>query len=105
MGVPESASSSFPTAGRRARWKRCASSPLPKLRAAIASSGYLACLQAEGALESGNRDKSFAHAWLASRRDPVARVGEGAQQGVWKFDHRAFAPLVRFIERLTTINS
>ena len=66
---------------------------------------YLACLQAEDALESRNRDKSFAHAWLASRRDPVARVGEGAQQGVWNFKHRAFAPLVQFIERLTTINS
>ena len=66
---------------------------------------FLACLQAEGALESRNRDKSFAHAWLASRRDPVARVGEGAQQGAWNFDHRAFAPLVQFIERLASVNS
>lgn len=66
---------------------------------------YLACLRADGALESRNRDKSFAHAWLAGRRDPIARVGEAAQQGEWNFDHPAFAPLVHFIERLANVNS
>ena len=61
---------------------------------------YLACLENSGVLESTNRDKSFAHAWLAGGRDPVARVGEGAKQGRWKFDHAAFAPLVQFLQRL-----
>ena len=66
--------------------------------------GYLACLEQERALHSTNRDKSFAHAWLASCRDPVARVGEAARQGAWNFDHPAFAPLVRFVQRLVTVN-
>ena len=61
---------------------------------------YLACLENRDALASTNRDKSFAHAWLASRPDPMARVGEGAQQGEWNFEHPAFAPLVQFVKRL-----
>ena len=65
---------------------------------------YLACLRDGDALVSRNRDKSFAHAWLASRRDPMARVGEAAQQGEWNFDHPAFAPLVQFVERLMNAN-
>lgn len=64
---------------------------------------YLDCLDRGGALASTNRDKSFAHAWLASRRDPVARVGEAAKQGEWNFDHPAFTPLARFVERLTSV--
>ena len=66
---------------------------------------YLTCLENADALISRNRDKSFAHAWLASRRDPVARVGEAAQQGEWNFDHPAFAPLVQFVDRLMNVNS
>lgn len=65
---------------------------------------YLTCLKKARALESGNEDKSFTHAWLASRRDPVARVGEAALQGKWNFEHEAFAPLGRFIERLLDVN-
>ena len=61
---------------------------------------YLACLEAGGLLESRNRDKSFAHAWLAGGDDPVARVGEGAKQGRWNFDDPAFAALRRFVQRL-----
>ncbi len=61
---------------------------------------YLTCLKDHDVLESANRDKSFTHAWLAAGPDPVARVGEGARQGRWNFDHPAFAPLVRFVQRL-----
>ena len=61
---------------------------------------YLTCLADSDVLASTNRDKSFAHAWLAGGPDPVARVGEGAKQGRWNFDHPAFASLVRFVERL-----
>lgn len=46
-----------------------------------------------------------AHAYLASRRDPVARVGEAARQGVWNFDHPAFADLDKFLLRLAGIAS
>lgn len=58
---------------------------------------YLTCLDEHDATSSRNRDKSFAHAYLASRHDPVARVGEAAQQGVWDFDHPTFAALDRFL--------
>lgn len=64
---------------------------------------YLACLEGAGALESSNRDKSFVHAFLSSRMDPVARVGESAQQKVWNFAHPAFDPLCHFVEALLQI--
>jgi hypothetical protein len=31
--------------------------------------------------------------------NPVARVGEGALQGVWDFASPAFAPLARFLHQ------
>lgn len=61
---------------------------------------YLECLERHGALSSNNLDKSFAHAWLAAARNPVARVGEGARSGVWDFGSPAFAPLSRFLRDL-----
>jgi len=61
---------------------------------------YLECLEKRGAMESANPDKSFAHAYLASRRDPSVRVGEGADRGIWNFGSEAFRPLVRFIRAL-----
>ena len=51
-------------------------------------------------MRSPNEDKTFAHAWLAARKDPVARVGEGARQGVWDFGSVAFASLSSFLGRL-----
>lgn len=58
---------------------------------------YLSCLDGRGVTRSGNRDKSFAHVYLAATDDPVARVGEGALQGVWDFDSDAFADLSAFL--------
>lgn len=66
---------------------------------------YLTCLEERHAMSSRNRDKSFAHAYLASRRDPVARVGEAARQGVWNFDHPTFAALDNFLRCLAGIAS
>ena len=66
---------------------------------------YLTCLDERHAMSSRNRDKSFAHAYLASRSDPVARVGEAAQQGVWDFDHQAFAAINNFLRQLAGIAS
>ena len=66
---------------------------------------YLTCLEERRAMSSRNRDKSFAHAYLASRRAPVARVGEAAQQGVWDFDHQAFAAMNNFLLQLAGIAS
>lgn len=61
---------------------------------------YLRCLDGNEAMRSMNEDKSFAHAYLAAMEDPVARVGEGARQGVWDFESAAFAELSEFIRKL-----
>ena len=61
---------------------------------------YLRCLKARKALQSRNEDKTFAHAYLAAMREPVARVGEGAQQGVWNLSSPAFEELSRFLRNL-----
>ncbi len=58
---------------------------------------YLGCLDRHGALKSASRDKSFTHACLAAARDPVSRVGEGARQGAWDLESRAFDQLVTFL--------
>ena len=63
---------------------------------------YLECLEHHDALQSNNPDKSFAHAWLAATRNPVARVGEGARSGVWSFDSPAFAALSQFLRELAS---
>ena len=62
--------------------------------------GYMSCLHEHEAMRSGNRDKTFAHAYLAATDDPVARVGEGALQGAWDFDSDAFADLAAFLRQL-----
>ena len=62
--------------------------------------GYMSCLDERGAMRSGNRDKTFAHTYLAATDDPVARVGEGALQGAWNFDSDAFADLSAFLRQL-----
>ena len=61
---------------------------------------YLNCLDGNDAMRSANEDKSFAHAYLAAMEDPVARVGEGARQGVWDFESVAFAELSEFVRTL-----
>ena len=61
---------------------------------------YLKCLEERHASRSTNADKSFAHAYLAAMGEPLARVGEGALQGVWDFASPAFAPLAQFVRQL-----
>ena len=61
---------------------------------------YLKCLEEHQASRSTNADKSFAHAYLAAMDEPLARVGEGALQGVWDFASPAFAPLAQFVRQL-----
>ena len=61
---------------------------------------YVNCLHECEAIRSGNPDKTFAHAYLAATENPLARVGEGALQGVWDFDSDAFADLTAFLNRL-----
>ena len=68
--------------------------------AAACVDGYLECLESHGVLYAKNRDKSFIHAYVASQVDPVVRVGEAADQGVWAFEREAFAPLRGFLEAL-----
>ena len=63
---------------------------------------YMGCLAEHGAMLSTNVDKSFAHAYLAAMRDPLARVGEGALQGVWDFGSQAFSELAGFLRDLAS---
>ncbi len=58
---------------------------------------YLACLSDKNVMAAGNPDKSFVHAYLAALRNPLARVGEGAQQGVWCLESRIFNELSDFL--------
>lgn len=37
--------------------------------------------------------KAQTHAFLASRDRPDLRIGEAADRGIWRFDHKAFDPL------------
>ena len=63
---------------------------------------FLSCLDEHAAMRSTNIDKSFAHAYLAAMKDPVARVGEGAMQGTWDFESPAFAELSDFLRELAS---
>ena len=61
--------------------------------------GFLQCAE-----ESGNpihrRDKSRAHAWLATRPDPHVSVGHAGRKGYWNFDHEALDGVRRFLRAL-----
>ena len=61
---------------------------------------YLKCLESHGVFHAKNHDKSFIHAYLASQVDPLVRVGEAADQGVWEFEREAFGPLRDFLKAL-----
>lgn len=64
---------------------------------------YMSCLDGRGAIRSENRDKTFVHAYLAARDDPLAWVGEGALQGAWDFDSDAFSGLYAFLCKLLLV--
>lgn len=70
---------------------------------------YLDCLDRHegwGGKQERNtaqRDKALTHAFLASQKDPVARVGEGALQGIWDFQHEAFREIWDFLLRLASM--
>lgn len=67
---------------------------------------YMHCLTERDGWEATTRsstaqkDKAFVHAYLASRRNPVVRTGEGALQGVWDLGHHAFRPVTGFLREL-----
>lgn len=62
---------------------------------------YIRCLRTNNVLYSRNPDKTFVHAYLAAQVDPMIRVGEAAQKGVWNFDHPAFESLLEFLDQLS----
>ena len=72
--------------------------------AAKCTDEYMECLKTHDALQSKNADKTFAHAYLAAMEDPVARIGEGAQQGVWDFQSPAFDALSQFVRDLSLLS-
>lgn len=68
--------------------------------AAECVSDYLECMEAHNSLLSRSHDKSFVHAYLSSMRDPMARVGEAAEQGVWDFNSSVFDSVSQFVSNL-----
>lgn len=90
------------SAGRRPTW--CNRDLVPSVcrrirqvlpcRTIFVLSGY------RRSLGSRNRDKSFAHACLSASRNPVARVGEGAQHGARDLKSQTFDDLVDFLTAL-----
>lgn len=59
--------------------------------------GFFKCIKASGATLP-RPDKSRTCAYLATTPSPHVSVGVAAQQGVWDFDHEAFAPMRSFLE-------
>ena len=70
--------------------------------AAACVDDFLNCLDEHAAMRSINVDKSFAHAYLTTTENPVARVGEGAMQGAWDFESPAFTELADFLRELAS---
>ena len=60
---------------------------------------FLQCAEESGS-PIHRRDKSRAHAWLATRQDPHVSVGVAAQKDYWDFDHEAFDGVRRFLRAL-----
>lgn len=61
--------------------------------------GFLRCAEESGS-PIRRRDKSRAHAWLATRQDPHVSVGYAAKKGYWDLDHDAFDGVRRFLMSL-----
>ena len=61
--------------------------------------GFLQCAEESGS-PIHRRDKSRAHAWLATRQDPHVSVGVAAQKGYWNFNHEAFDGVREFLRAL-----
>ncbi len=62
---------------------------------------YVACLEGRQ-VEPANGSKCRAYAFLAAMKEPVARVGIGAQRGYWNLDHPALGELRAFLTRLAS---
>ena len=60
---------------------------------------FLRCAEESGS-PIHRRDKSRAHAWLATRQDPHVSVGHAARKGYWDFEHEAFDGVRRFLRAL-----
>ena len=60
---------------------------------------FLQCAEESGS-PIHRRDKSRAHAWLATRQDPHVSVGHAARKGYWAIDHDALDGVRRFLMAL-----
>ena len=63
---------------------------------------YIRCLDDKGVRQSSNCDKTLTHAYRAATPNPMARVGEGALQGVWNFISPSFSDLAGFLHNLSS---
>lgn len=58
---------------------------------------FLVCSESRSRTPTQRPEKSFVHAYLATRPDPHVSVGVAAQKGYWNLDHPAFEKTRRFL--------
>jgi hypothetical protein len=61
---------------------------------------FFACVSERATAHPTNLHKAHAQAFLATRPKVEYHVGRAADDGVWDFNHAAFAPLVQFLRQL-----
>ena len=61
---------------------------------------YFNCIVKTGNSEPKPIAKAKVYAWLASRANPVRRVGEAAEAGIWSWEHPAFKNLLAFLKKI-----
>lgn len=60
------------------------------------------CVSGQGLTLPKNIHKARTHAFLATRKEPDKRLGEGAEAGYWDLDSEVFSPIRDFISKVCT---
>jgi len=64
---------------------------------------FFECIDREAPLKGPRRvAKAHAHAYLATKADPVTHAGLGAQKGYWPFDSEVFDELKAFLRQVAS---
>ncbi|MGC6485561.1 MAG: DUF3226 domain-containing protein [Candidatus Puniceispirillales bacterium] len=72
---------------------------LEKLPSDHCIASFIDCMKQENSYESNSEDKTYIHAFLSSRGNPMRTVGEAAHAKVWDFSNSAFDELAEFVEK------
>jgi len=61
---------------------------------------YLKCVRSVVARQPNNLSKARLSIWLASLEEPILRLGEAAERGIWQFGDPSFGGIIAFIRSL-----